>query len=304
MSDKEHKQPDRGEKEGREDTPSDEFELQGEQCTDRDPVDAKDDKKLKDCDAYYNSILELAGETDFIESTDLESTSDARGRKRKTPMGCHESGETSVFSSSPSSKQKENTSVQKLRSPVSYIGDRFIHGLGLERREIRNAVTNTQMLLYLLWRNLYWTRFYGPAAKANSPVSDRHSSAVGVMAPVKRLVVYLENMFIKVEPFLGSTPPGKEWIFKSILSMTRGPKRCLQIYPVVHLFKGEDIEEDATDLFDSSLGVSFMDERFCQRMSCALSGDTSNRMQLIPCPKGIALLHRKWMLAELQDALE
>ena len=219
------------------------------------------------------------------------------GEKRRSD---HESGETSIFIKKRQKEKPEITSQEKPRTPVSYLGDVFIRHLGLERREIKTAISNTQMTIYLMWRNMYWTRFYGAAANGNSPVSVLRCDAVGVVSPVKRLVSYLENMFLRVEPFLSRTPPGRESIVKTILSMTRGPNRILQIHPVVHSFGGEDLEEGATDLFDSNLGVSFIDENLCRNMTRVLSGDS---MRLVHICKGIMLLHRKWLLAELGDAL-
>jgi len=220
---------------------------------------------------YYDSILELAGE---------EKASP--GKRKHT----EEKGEAAP------EKRAKNGSV-KLRTPHSHVGDEFLRVLGVQRRNITNPITSRQMLLYLLWRNLYWTRFYGLAAVANTL---SYGNSMGMIVPFDRLLDYLDIMFVKVEPFLPNNQvPDREWISKTLYKLSKGPRRILQIHPVINNFTGEKLtEKTTTTLFESSLGVSLVDERFCRKFERAFLGDRPEKVN-----PGIKILHDRWLFSLL-----
>jgi hypothetical protein len=219
---------------------------------------------------YYDDILELAGEE-----------KDSLGKRKHT----EEEGEGAP------EKRAKNGSV-KLRGPQAHVGDKFLRVLGLQRRNIAQPITSKQMLLYLLWRNLYWTRFYGLAAFANTLSCG---NSMGMIVPFDRLLEYLDIMFVKVEPFLpNNVVPDREWIGKTLYKLSKGPRRILQIHPVINDFTGEKLTKKTTTLFESNLGVSLVDERFCRKFERAFLGDRSEEVN-----PGIKLLHNRWLFSLL-----
>lgn len=221
-------------------------------------------------DTYYDSILELAGEE-----------MDSPGKRKHTEE--KEEG--------ASEKRAKNGSV-KLRGPRAHVGDEFLRVLGIRRRDIDLPITSRQMLLYLLWRNLYWTRFYGLAAFSNTLSCG---NSVGMIVPFDRLLDYLDIMFVKVEPFLpNNVVPDRAWIGKTLYKLSKGPRRILQIHPVINNVTGEKLTEETTTLFESSLGVSLVDERFCRKFERVVHGDRPEEVN-----PGIKLLHDLWLFSLL-----
>ena len=269
------------------------------QTQEKEPV-IKEKDEVRESTKYYNTILGLAGEAEDEFSIHGET-----GRTPSVLQRAIERKRPPETDSDESKKKRAKKGDSKLRTPVSHMGDVFIRKIGLERKDITHPISQDQMLLYLLWRNLYWTRFYGTAAHANAPVSLKHCDAVGVMAPFKRLIEYLELMFVKVAPFLPSTPPSKDWVIQRVLQLARGRNRILQIHPVVHTFSGDDLKEEATELFASSPGVSIIDVHFCKRFDYALAKDVYGSVAAKPfsCNPGIFMLHDRWFFAEINPLI-
>jgi hypothetical protein len=229
-------------------------------------------KEEEECPPHYEAIMQLAGEEQVSTP------------KRKH----HDSGEKS-------GKRVKNGSI-KLRTPHSHVGDAFLRDLNIRRRDIAVPITSRQMLFYLLWRNLYWTRFYGLAAVANTL---SHGRSMGMIVPFERLVDYLEIMFLKVEPFLpNNSVPDRKWIKTAVYALSKGPRRILQIHPVVNNFTGEKLTEASTSIFDSTTGVSIVNERFCKKFNRAFLGESTEKEEGGINP-GIILLHRQWLVSLL-----
>lgn len=213
-------------------------------------------------------------------------------------------GDYEDLHASSNKKQKNADGSSKLRTPFSNIGDEFIRSIGLRRSYIKDPVSNQQMLLYLLWRTLYWTRSYRENVGANT---IKYAGAVGLICPLKTFVEYLYMMFFKVEPFLPSNPPPDiVWIMQQLINFSRGSKKIVRICPVTDNYTEKDLDINSVNLFDAQLGIFLTDIGFCKKLEDKLEnhgGRSEHNGITFEVNVGLLRLHRSWVDAEIFNNL-